>query len=214
MYATVCPVAGHSADITPQTDLPSDYNRKDMRGIMLEESKSTDMQGPGASADKEQKKIVLRFVLKLGLVVLILFIIFTFVFGIRQVSGETMYPRLLDGDLTLYYRLQGSYQIGDVVTFRVDGVKCWGRVVAQGGDVVKLNGIGQLLVNGNVQQEEVFYYSEPQDGGVTYPYTVSDDSYFIMCDYRTVGTDSRTFGAVSKNNIDGKVITILRRRGI
>jgi signal peptidase I len=160
------------------------------------------------------KETVVKFILKLALVILVIWAIFTFVFGIRQVSGETMYPRLRDGDLTLYYRLEQNYQIGDVVTYRENEVTLYGRIVAQGGDVVDLNDSGQLIVNGNVQEEEIFYLTEPQDGDVTYPYTVDDDSYFVLCDFRTNGYDSRTYGAVPKSTIDGKIITILRRRGI
>jgi signal peptidase I len=182
--------------------------------ILPEQPESEDFEETESEETAEQKKTVLRFAAKLGLVVVIVCAIFTLVFGIRQVSGETMYPRLRDGDLTLYYRLERDYQIGDVVAFKVDGVKCWARIVAQGGDEVDIDAVGQLLVNGNVQQEEVFYSTQPQDGDVTYPYTVPDDSYFVMCDYRTAGIDSRTFGAVSQDDLDGKVITILRRRGI
>jgi signal peptidase I len=90
----------------------------------------------------------------------------------------------------------------------------FGRIVAQGGDVVELNEDGQLLVNGNVQQEEIFYPTEPQDGDITYPYTVEEDSFFVLCDYRTNGFDSRTYGTISQSNLDGKIITVLRRRGI
>jgi signal peptidase I len=49
---------------------------------------------------------------------------------------------------------------------------------------------------------------------VTYPYTVGEDSYFILCDYRTAGVDSRSYGAVQQDELDGKVITLLRRRGV
>jgi signal peptidase I len=86
--------------------------------------------------------------------------------------------------------------------------------VAQGGDVVELDEDGQLLVNGNVQQEEIFYPTEPQGSDISYPYTVEEDSYFVLCDFRTVGFDSRTYGTISKSTLDGKVITVLRRRGI
>jgi signal peptidase I len=162
----------------------------------------------------KHKETVVKFIMKLSLVLLIIWAIFTFVFGIRQVSGETMYPRLRDGDLVLYYRLEQDYQIGDVVTFQMNDATFYGRIVAQGGDVVELNTDGQLLVNGNVQEEEIFYLTEPQDGDVTYPYTVEADGYFILCDFRTTGFDSRTYGTISKSTLDGKIITVLRRRGI
>jgi signal peptidase I len=162
----------------------------------------------------KQKETVLKFVIKLVLVILSVWAIFSFVFGIRLVSGETMYPRLRDGDLVLYYRLEQDYQIGDVVTFKLNDSTFWCRIVAQEGDVVDLDESGQLLINGNVQQEEIFYPTKPQEGDFTYPYTVEEDSYFVLCDFRTEGFDSRSFGTVSKNTIDGKVITLLRRRGI
>jgi signal peptidase I len=167
-----------------------------------------------SSETRQQKLTVLRFLLKLAVTLLVLWVIFAFVFGIRQVSGETMYPRLRDGDLILFYRLESDYQIDDVVTFRQDGMTYYGRIVAQGGDVVQIDESGQLSVNGNVQQEEIFYETEPQNGDVTYPYTVEADSYFILCDYRTVGTDSRSYGAVARDELDGKIITLLRRRGV
>jgi signal peptidase I len=162
----------------------------------------------------KQKETVLKFVIKLVLVILAVWAIFTFVFGIRQVSGETMYPRLRDGDLIPYYRLEQDYQIGDVVTFKLNGNTFWCRIVAQGGDVVELDTEGQLLVNGSVQQEEIFYPTEAQEGNFTYPYTVEEDSYFVLCDFRTASFDSRSFGTVPQSTIDGKVITLLRRRGI
>jgi signal peptidase I len=147
-------------------------------------------------------------------VLLALWAIFTFVFGIRQVDGESMYPRLRDGDLILYYRLEQDYQVGDVVAFSVCGEPQEARIVAQGGDVVELSSDGQLLVNGAVQQEDIFYLTEPQGEDITYPYTVEEDSYFVLSDSRTSGIDSRSFGSISQKEIRGKVITVLRRRGI
>jgi signal peptidase I len=170
---------------------------------------------PEPQNTKEQKETVKRFAIKLLAVLLVVWAIFTFVFGIRQVSGETMYPRLRDGDLILYYRLEQDYQIGDVVTFKDEGEKLQGRIVAQGGDVVELTDDGQLVVNGNPQNEEIFYVTnEAIFQGVEFPYTVEADSYFVLSDFRTEGYDSRNFGAVSRKDLDGKVITLLRRRGI
>jgi signal peptidase I len=180
-----------------------------------ENAESQEELAPDPQKTKEQKETVKRFVIKLLVVLLVVWAIFTFVFGIRQVSGETMYPRLRDGDLILYYRLEQDYQIGDVVTFQENGEKLQGRIVAQGGDVVELTDDGQLVVNGNPQNEEIFYVTnEAIFQGVNFPYTVEEDSYFVLSDFRTEGYDSRNFGAVSRKDLDGKVITILRRRGI
>jgi signal peptidase I len=164
---------------------------------------------------KEQKRTVLRFVCKLAVLVLVVWAVFTFVFGIRQVSGETMYPMLRDGDLILYYRLEGDYQIDDVVAFRLDGEPVEARIVARGGDVVDMTDEGKLKVNGNIEDEDIFYSTRPASfSDISFPYTVEEDSYFVLSDFRTAGYDSRTFGAVARQDLDGKVITLLRRRGI
>jgi signal peptidase I len=165
-------------------------------------------------AAEKPSKIILEFFVKLGIVCLALWLIFTFAFGILQMHGETMYPRIRDGDLILYNRMERDYTIGDVVVFKVGMSTCVARIVAQGGDVVEVNEEGELLVNGNVQEEEIFYPTEAEPLGVSYPYTVEENSYFMLSDFRTNTTDSRSYGAVSVNDFCGKVITILRRRGI
>jgi signal peptidase I len=178
------------------------------------EVQSTDQPATEERKTRQQRETVLRFIIKLCAVLLALWAIFTFVFGIRQVDGESMYPRLRDGDLILYYRLEQDYQVGDVVAFSVCGEPQEARIVAQEGDVVELSSDGQLLVNGAVQQEDIFYLTEPQGEDITYPYTVEEDSYFVLSDSRTSGIDSRSFGSISQKEIRGKVITVLRRRGI
>jgi signal peptidase I len=179
-----------------------------------QDAEGQEKPAPEPQDTKAQKETVKRFLIKLLVVLLVVWAIFTFVFGIRRVSGETMYPRLRDGDLILYYRLEQDYQIGDVVTFQENGQKLQGRIVAQGGDVVEMTD-GQLVVNGNIQSEEIFYDTyEGVFQDIELPYTVEADSYFVLSDFRSDGYDSRNFGAVSRKDLDGKVITLLRRRGI
>jgi signal peptidase I len=114
----------------------------------------------------------------------------------------------------LYSRLEKTYYVGDVVVFKINGMTRVARIAAQGGDVVDVTEDGDLLVNGNVQAEEIFYLTEPDTPGVAYPYTVEEDSYFVLCDFRTASQDSRSYGAIPAEDIYGKVITILRRREI
>jgi signal peptidase I len=163
-------------------------------------------------ASEKPSHIILAFIIKIGVVCLAIWLIFTFVFGIHLMHGESMYPKLRDGDLIFYSRMEKDYYIGDVVVFKVNNDTRVARIVAQGGDVVEVNEDGQLLVNGDVQQEEIFYPTEPEILGVKYPYTVEEGSYFMLCDYRTISEDSRYYGAVSQEDFYGKVITLLRRR--
>jgi signal peptidase I len=166
------------------------------------------------SEKQRQKKVIKSTFVKLGTMCLTIWVIFTFIFGITQVKGETMYPSIRDGDLMLYYRLENDFYVGDVVTFLVNGYRRTARIVAMGGDVVDIDEAGQLLVNGDVQSEEIFYPTDKITSEVVYPYTVEENSYFVLCDFRTASVDSRGYGAISEKDLDGKVITILRRRGL
>lgn len=154
------------------------------------------------------------FLIKLAVVLLACWVLLGVVFGVAVVQGEDMYPRLRDGDLMVFYRLQQDYYIGDVVTFRQGDRRYTGRIVAQGGDTVDVNDDGELLVNGNVQSEEIFYPTQVSEGQTSLPCTVPDGAVYLLCDFRTNGTDSRNYGPVQISDLDGKVITILRRRGI
>jgi signal peptidase I len=179
----------------------------------MEETQTTAERSPPER--QEVKRLVVHFLAKLLTLCLAIWVIFTFVFGIRQNSGNTMFPAIHDRDLMLYYRLESDYEVEDVVVFSVQGHNRIGRVVARGGDVINVNEDGYLTVNGHTLVEnEIFYPTFSLDGVVTYPYTVEEGSYFLLCDYRTGSSDSRAFGAIAKGDIDGKVIAILRQREI
>ena len=44
--------------------------------------------------------------------------------------------------------------------------------------------------------------------------SVPEGSVYVLGDYRTNTQDSRDFGAIPIKSVQGKVITILRRRGL
>ena len=75
--------------------------------------------------------------------------------------------------------------------------------------------LDRILING-APEEHITYFKTvlDNDSSITYPYVVPKDSYFLANDYRMNFSDSRTFGAVSKNQILGKVIGKLQSRNI
>ncbi|MCD7748785.1 MAG: signal peptidase I, partial [Oscillospiraceae bacterium] len=117
------------------------------------------------------------------------------------------------GDLLIANRLASDYEKDDVVIYTQDGETKVGRIVAVGGDVVTLDDGGSLIVNGTVQSGDIVYLTYALDG-LEYPYSVPEGSVFILGDYRTNAEDSRTFGPVAEENILGRVMTLLRRRGL
>lgn len=140
-------------------------------------------------------------------------LLFTQVFLITQTSGQSMFPSLKDGDLAIVFRLQEDYAREDVIAYTVDGKRYFGRIIARETDVVTLDESGSLLVNGTTQSGEIMYPTYAKEG-IEYPYRVPNGCVFVLGDYRTQTQDSRDFGPISMDNVEGKVITILRRRGL
>lgn len=140
-------------------------------------------------------------------------VLFSYVFVLSQVRGNDMFPALKDGDLVFGFRLQQDYVKNDVVLYTVDGETRVGRVVARATDEVTMDDSGTLWVNGVVQGGEIIYATYAKEG-LEYPYVVPEGCVFVLGDYRTQSEDSRDFGAVSLEKVKGKVITVLRRRGL
>ena len=141
------------------------------------------------------------------------YVIFTQVFLITQNKGQGMFPAIKDGDLIIGYRLQREYAKNDVVVYTVNGEQRVGRIIGRPTDVVTISESGSLLVNGTTQTGEILYPTYAKEG-LEYPYKVPEGQFFILGDYRTNAEDSRDHGSVIMEHVKGKVITILRRRGL
>lgn len=160
-------------------------------------------------ARQETWALVRRVLLLAAVAALVL----TQVFLITQVEGTGMYPALEDGDLVLVYRLQGSYSRRDVIAYEVDGVRCFGRIVASAGDEVTITENGSLLINSQLESGEILFPTTTEDGEL-FRYIVQKGEVFVLGDYRTQAEDSRDFGPIPLSDVEGKVITLLRRRGL
>ena len=145
--------------------------------------------------------------------VIVLFVLLNNVFLLTQVSGNSMFPAVKDGDVVFAYRLQSDYAKNDVVVVKASGEEYVCRIIGREGDVIMMDDSGSLLVNGTTQGGEIMYPTYAKEG-ITYPYVVPDGHIFVLGDYRTQTTDSRDFGPIPMDDVEGKVITILRRRGI
>ena len=143
----------------------------------------------------------------LAVVFVLLFLLF---FHLRIVEGDDMYPSLSDGDLVLCCG-ERDYRKGDIVRYTADGDERFGRVMAKGGDQVRLTPEGALLVNGTTQNYEIIFPTYPVNGEET-AVTVPADSFFVLGDYRTEAADSRQFGCISQDDVRDKVIVLLRHR--
>ena len=127
-----------------------------------------------------------------------------------------MDPTMGDGDAVLYFRPMGSLAADDIVVYRGDsGEQQIGRVVALPGDAVEVTREGALMINGSEQPPvSTGVVTLPSDGGPSYPLTLGEGEYFVLGDGRTRAVDSRQLGPIGVNEVEGKVIALLRLRGI
>ena len=157
---------------------------------------------------------IVDFLERLVGLVILLFVLFGLIFGLNIVSNDDMKPRLSSGDIMLYYRLNGHYQNDDVIVLKKDQTYV-GRIIAQGGDTVDLNTLGNLKVNGNtIEEPNIFTPTKPYQNGATFPIKLKKDEVFVLCDNREGSKDSRYYGAVKLSEVKGKVIGVLRRNSI
>lgn len=162
---------------------------------------------------KEQEKKKIQWILiKSAVTIVSIFILFAFVLGLCRISNDAMSPAARPSDLVLFTRINLTYDLDDVVVIKKDGKKQVMRVVAVPGDTVEIKSDG-LYVNGYRRQEDRIYSDTlAYKDGIQYPYEVKDDEVFVLGDNREKAEDSRLYGAVSKKELKGVVITLLRVR--
>jgi signal peptidase I len=125
-----------------------------------------------------------------------------------SVPSESMEPTLRPGDGVLVDKL--AYRLGDphrrdLVVFRRpgSGELMLKRIVALGGDRVGVAD-GVLRVNGRAVRER-FVNRALVDSVYFGPVRVPVGSVFVMGDQRSNSLDSRSFGAVPRGRIVGRV---------
>lgn len=146
---------------------------------------------------------------------------FALVFGVVRpfiveafvIPSESMVPTLMVGDRVLankfIYRFDDPDR-GDVVVFEsveVGGQDLIKRVVGTPGDTVEVRE-GTLYVNGEPQNEP---YVNQEGSGLSPPqeeFTVPKDTVFVMGDNRANSRDSRFFGPVPEENLEGEAFVI------
>jgi signal peptidase I len=151
---------------------------------------------------------------------LILLVSFALVFGVVRpfiveafyIPSESMVPTLLINDRVLVNKFIYDFtepDRGDILVFESvegGGQDLIKRVVAVGGDEVRVQN-GQLFVNGEPQSEP-YLNQETPDASFFGPETVPEDHVFMMGDNRANSADSRVFGPVPYENIEGEAFVL------
>ena len=154
------------------------------------------------SKESEQKKLLrqiwLGLLLRTGLLVLTVWIVFTYVFSISIASSNDMYPAIREGDMVVLYRL-GSYSREDVVEYTVAGERRLGRIVGTEGTQIGRTADGRLTLDGR------FLPVQPRHG--IYEETMAEVSEEDTGDATEVSEESNNNGERSDRNANEETNT-------
>ncbi len=159
-----------------------------------------DAKEKAAAKDRRHRRRMreLRFLLlRLGCLLLVIYILFFHLVGLTVMPGRDMYPKLDAGDLLLFYRIERSFKAQDIVVidkqteadtrtgekgFVRKALDWLGfrdpeapatqrfvcRVIAGPGDTVEITDERGLSVNGNaVIENNIFYPTRSYEEGMT-----------------------------------------------
>ena len=154
-----------------------------------------------------RRNALLTFLLSFALTVLGGAMILLLFLPVLEVSGSSMEPTLQDGDILVLFKPK-TVQAGEMCGMYARGRLILKRVIGLPGDVVDMDDAGNVYVNGTQLQEP--YISEKSVGtcDLSFPFTVPDNSLFVMGDHRETSIDSRSslIGCVRTDQVMGQVV--------
>jgi signal peptidase I len=172
-----------------------------------------DVDAGGVDADPPaQDTTTIRRVLWFAGVIVVLLLVRSFIVEPVRVRSDSMSPTVQAGAVLLVdkvtYHARSPHR-GDVVVTADprSGQSIVKRVVAVGGDSVGIDN-GVLVVNGSTVIED-YIDNTNMDGFYFGPDVVPAGHVFLLGDNRDTSEDSRTFGPVAVDDLEGRVLATI-----
>lgn len=159
---------------------------------------------------RKKKSLKISFIktLSFSAMVIIAFAIITSTsfFKILQVSGRSMEPTLIEGELLITSKFF-KYEKGDMIAFYYNDSVLIKRIIATENDIVNIEYDGTVYVNSVKLEESYVKGLSLGNCDITFPYQVPKNSVFLLGDNRADSIDSRskTIGSISTDKIVGKI---------
>ena len=144
-------------------------------------------------------------------ITLALIIVFRiFVLEPHNVSGSSMDDTFKDGDYVIVDKISYRFkapEAGDVIVFNPPASvenksRFIKRIIATPGENIEVVG-GKTYIDKKAVNEDYVKYKSPKTSTST---LLKDDEFFVMGDNRYVSFDSRYWGPITKDEIQGRVL--------
>ena len=159
-------------------------------------------------------KELLSLIIYIGTVILVCYLIITFVGCRSKVDGDSMNDTLQDKDSLWVDKL--SYTFGDpkrfdIIIFNYDENTTYvKRIIGLPGETVRIDNEGKIYINDQLLKEDYGKETIKPEcvGRANVPVLLGEDEYFVMGDNRNNSSDSRyaDVGNVQRDDIVGKAV--------
>ena len=161
---------------------------------------------------KKILKEILSTSIYLVVVLLLTYLIITYVGQRTRVNGSSMEPMLTNGDNLIVDKI--SYRFNDpqrydiiVFPFRYEEKTFYiKRIIGLPGETVQIDDEGNIFIDGEQLDESYGKEVMLEAGRASEPITLQDDEYFVLGDNRNDSSDSRmeAVGNIKRDDIIGR----------
>lgn len=164
------------------------------------------------SKEKSVLQETISFVIYIGIVFLLTYLVIHYVGQRTQVSGSSMESTLSDGDNLIVDKI--SYRFSDPERFDIivfpykyeNNTYYIKRIIGLPGETVQIDDAGTIYIDGNVLEESYGREVILNPGEAAEPIELGEDEYFVLGDNRNASSDSRdpSVGKILGEDIVGR----------
>jgi signal peptidase I len=134
----------------------------------------------------------------------------SFVAGIYQVDGPSMLPAFRDGDFVFVSRIFRELKPGDIIVFRAPGnpkLRLIKRIISTQESNIEVSDF-KLLIDGKPGMDPAQAQWDRDAFECRFSPRLHNErgNLFVMGDNRCRSMDSREFGGISRDSVEGKVL--------